>query len=328
MDPCTHRAVTSTLARLTGGRCLSVRYRLAPQAPFPAAVLDALVAYLYLLAPPEGSFHAPVAANKIIIAGDSAGGGLTLALLQTLLTLRQISPNQTIRFHGKDVPIELPAGTGTISPWCDVTRSLPSTFENSAYDYLIPPPQAAERHKPYAPIPFPPDSTWPTNPPRVDFYANADALAHPLVSPVVGSQNIWHGVPPMFIAVGQESLEDDSIYLSRKVHRAGGTVQLERYEGMPHCFGLIILGTRLSRRCFQTWADFCLDAVHGRVQKTGKAVFVHHSGKHTETKDLDDIGKLTDEEVNNRIVEGKDWRVAGERDLVEQWTKTKERARL
>ncbi|KAL1957922.1 hypothetical protein VTO42DRAFT_5314 [Malbranchea cinnamomea] len=326
MDPCTHREVTKTLARLTGGRCLSVRYRLAPQSPFPAAILDALISYLYLLSPPEGAFHTPVPANKIVFAGDSAGGGLSLALLQTLMTLRKISPGKTIRFHGKDVPIELPAGVATISPWCDVTRSLPSTFENHVYDYLIPPPQ--QPGELYTPIPFPPDATWPSNPPRVEFYANADTLAHPLVSPVVGSANIWHGAPPMLIIVGQESLEDDSIYLARKVHRAGGTMILERYEGMPHCFGLVVRGTAVSRRCFRTWADFCLDAVYGRVQKTGKAVFVSHSGKHATTKDLDEIGKLSDEEVHIRISEGRDWRVEGEKHLVNQWIKAKERARL
>lgn len=303
-----------------------MRYRLAPQAPFPAAILDALVAYLYLLAPPEGSFHTPVPANKIVFAGDSAGGGLSLALLQTLLTLRQISPSQTIRFHGKNVPIELPAGVATSSPWGDVTRSLPSTFGNAAFDYLVPPPQ--DRNQPYAPIPFPSDETWPTNPPRVDFYANADALAHPLVSPTAGAANTWHGAPPLFIAVGQESLEDDAIYLSRKVHRAGGTVVLERFEGMPHCYELVNFGSPLARRRIRGWADFCLDAVHGRVQKTGKALFIDYTGKHTETKSLDELGKLSDEDVYIRISEGRDWRVAGEKVLVNQWNMTKEKARL
>jgi acetyl esterase/lipase len=265
-----------------------------------------------------------VPANKIVFAGDSAGGGLSLALLQTLLTLRRINPNRTIRFHGKDVPIELPAGLALNSPWCDVTRSLPSTFENAAYDYLIPPPQ--EPGTVYAPIPFPTDGIWPSSPPRVDMYANASALAHPLVSPLAGPKEIWRDTPPIFIAVGQESLEDDSIYLSRKIHRVGGTVVLHRFDGMPHCFALMVRGTAVSRRCFGAWAEFCVDAVHDRVQRTGSAEYVHHSGAHCEKKSLEELGKLSDEEVEKIVKAGKDWRFQGEMELVDKWTK--ERAKL
>lgn len=69
-DPCTHRPMTKRLAKLTGGRCYSVRYRLAPQNPFPAALLDALVSYLTLLYPPPDAFHDPVDPKKIAVAGD------------------------------------------------------------------------------------------------------------------------------------------------------------------------------------------------------------------------------------------------------------------
>jgi len=70
MDPATHRPTTKKLAKLTGGRCYSVRYRLAPQNPFPAALLDALVSYLTLLFPPPGAFHDPVPPEDIVFAGD------------------------------------------------------------------------------------------------------------------------------------------------------------------------------------------------------------------------------------------------------------------
>jgi hypothetical protein len=70
MDPATHRPTTKKLAKLTGGRCYSVRYRLAPQHPFPAALLDSLCAYLTLLHPPPGSFHQPVKPEHIVFAGD------------------------------------------------------------------------------------------------------------------------------------------------------------------------------------------------------------------------------------------------------------------
>jgi acetyl esterase/lipase len=69
-DPATHRPTTKKLAKLTGGRCYSVRYRLAPQNPFPSALLDALLSYMALLYPPPGAFHEPVAPKDIIFSGD------------------------------------------------------------------------------------------------------------------------------------------------------------------------------------------------------------------------------------------------------------------
>ena len=70
MDPATHRDTTKKLAKLTNGRCYSVRYRLAPQHPFPAALLDALVSYLTLLYPPPGAFHTAVKPEHILFSGD------------------------------------------------------------------------------------------------------------------------------------------------------------------------------------------------------------------------------------------------------------------
>lgn len=70
MDPATHRPTTKKIAKLTGGRCYSVRYRLAPQHPFPAALIDALQSYLTLLHPPKGAFHEPVKPEHIVFAGD------------------------------------------------------------------------------------------------------------------------------------------------------------------------------------------------------------------------------------------------------------------
>ena len=72
-SPDTHRIMTLRLAEVCGGRVFSLRYRLAPQNPFPAALIDAILAYKYLINPPEGALHQPVDPAKIVIAGDSAG---------------------------------------------------------------------------------------------------------------------------------------------------------------------------------------------------------------------------------------------------------------
>jgi acetyl esterase/lipase len=70
LDPSSHRPATKRIAKLTGGRVYSVRYRLAPQNPFPAAMLDGLVTYLNLLYPPPGSIHDAVQPGNIVISGD------------------------------------------------------------------------------------------------------------------------------------------------------------------------------------------------------------------------------------------------------------------
>ena len=213
MDPITHRDQVIGLAKETKGVCLNVRYRLAPQQPFPAALVDALVAYLSLLAPPPGSFHKPIPASNIIFAGDSAGGNLALALMETLLVLRK-----SIMFHGKEVPIQLPAGLALNSPWCDVSCSMPSWKANQPFDFLSHP------VSPGVPRDQVPDHIWPTSPPRVHFYCDGPALDHPLVSPITASPEVWSGMPPVFICTGTECLEDEIKLTARNMYLGGGTV--------------------------------------------------------------------------------------------------------
>ncbi|CAE6373167.1 unnamed protein product [Rhizoctonia solani] len=126
-------------ARKMGGRVFAVNYRLAPQYPFPCALQDCLAAYLYLIRPPPGAEHLPVPPNMVIIAGDSAGGGMTLALLQII----------------RDVGLPAPAGGILISPWCDLTHSFPSVLVNNATDII--PPYGLSLHKPSTLWPPPSD---------------------------------------------------------------------------------------------------------------------------------------------------------------------------
>ncbi|KAK0540437.1 hypothetical protein OC842_000466 [Tilletia horrida] len=132
----THRHQIIRFARKFGGRALAVNYRKAPDYPWPAPLHDCLAAYMYLIRPPPGAPHPPIDPKKLVIAGDSAGGGLCLALLGVL----------------RDTGIPMPAGAVLISPWCDMTHSFPSILQNTATD-IVPPYGFIHKPSPLWPIP-------------------------------------------------------------------------------------------------------------------------------------------------------------------------------
>lgn len=116
-----HRYQMQRHARKLKARVFAPRYRLSPQFPFPCGLHDCLAAYLYLLTVQDPT--------TIVLAGDSAGGGMVMSLLCVL----------------RDQGIPLPAGAILISPWVDLTHSFPSVAEEAPLDYI---PQAGFHHKP------------------------------------------------------------------------------------------------------------------------------------------------------------------------------------
>ncbi|EOA82500.1 uncharacterized protein SETTUDRAFT_43457 [Exserohilum turcica Et28A] len=259
LDPATTRATTGRLARETGGRVFSVRYRLAPQNAFPAALLDAFTAYLTLLAPPAGSLHEAVAASEIVFAGDSAGGTCCTALLQLLLHLHRQAPAgqvPRVRFHGKNVSIPLPAGVALASPWLDITRGLPSIESAVAFDYL-PAPSALATHE--YPVE---EGVWPAEPPRADLYCEAGALLHPLVSPLAAKS--WTGSPPLFFSVGHEMLRDEDAVLAQRAVAQNVPVVWREFEAMPHCFAMLLEGIAETQVHWEEFASFCRHVVQDR----------------------------------------------------------------
>jgi acetyl esterase/lipase len=325
MDPSTHRWTTSALAQHTYGRCFSVRYRLAPQYPFPSALLDALIAYLALLSPPPGSFHEPIPPSKIIIAGDSSGANLAASLLQLLLTLPRIGISH-ICFHDRDVDITASsAGLALTSPWLDISRSLPSVIRNSRYDIIAPPSENLSIPHPN----FPPDSIWPTAPPRVETYCEATMVDHPLVSPLATHKYLWDGAPPVYLSVGWESLLDEAEVFARRVYAAGGTVGFDGYEGMPHCFSMIPWN-RAGRSAFANWAAFCKQAVRGGVERVDYGTWTNKHGA-VRAVSLVELGMCTqggvqvrdanldDVMVDQFLATQKEWRVRLEEKLIAEW---------
>lgn len=175
-----HRYLMQNVSRHSGARTLGLDYRLAPEHPFPAAIEDATKAYRWLLA--QG-----FAPGRIAIAGDSAGGGLTMA---TLLNLR-------------DQGIPLPAAGVVISPWADLTGSADAVTSRAASDPMVKG-----------------DGLFSL----AGKYLNGADARNPLTSPVFADLT---GLPPLLIHVGgREILYDDSITLAANARKANVPVAL------------------------------------------------------------------------------------------------------
>ncbi|KAK3941617.1 alpha/beta hydrolase fold-domain-containing protein [Diplogelasinospora grovesii] len=295
MDPATHRPTTKKLAKLTGGRCYSVRYRLSPQHAFPSAVMDALVSYLGLLYPPPDAYHEPVQPQHIVFAGDSAGGNLSLALLQTLLELGR--QNARISWHGVERELPLPAGVAVNSPWVDMTHSSPSCQANADFDYLPALQSSESSHQ----SEIPPCEAWPANPPRTSLYADDAYLAHPLVTVMLARS--WAGSPPVYICTGWELLADEDKYTAAKFRADGVPVVFEEFEAMPHSFALIFTDLEGSRRCFAGWAGFIKQVVEGGAEKTVESRFTSVKAKTLEETQLEPekLTPYTEEQARERV---------------------------
>ena len=281
----THRDNVSKLAKASGGRGFAVEYRLAPQAAFPSQLLDALNAYLYLLYPPEGAFHEAVPAGDVVLAGDSAGGNLSFALMQLLLQMHRTKPsgasNPVVRYHGRDVEIPLPAGCTAASGWFDITRSMPSLESNAKFDYL-----PAPNHDDATSI-FPHDVIWPTTPPRGDVFADLSMLCHPLCSPLAAKD--WSGSPPLWIMAGEELLTDEDMIVAKRAASQGVTVRWEQYEAMPHVFNMLLPALSTSSQCYRSWGDFSRLCVEGGI-KASATWIAAKTGEQTAV----DIDRITD----------------------------------
>ena len=183
-----HRALIARLSAAAGARAFAINYRLAPEHPFPAAVDDAVAAYRWLL-------ERGVDPAGLVVAGDSAGGGLTVA---TLVALR-------------DAGVPLPAAAVCLSPWIDLEGTGESATSRAAADPIIDGALIGEdaRH-----------------------YLGGANPRTPLAAPLYAD---LHGLPPMLIHVGDaEVLLDDATRLAERAKAAGVDVTLEVWDHMVH----------------------------------------------------------------------------------------------
>lgn len=188
-----HREYLARLALATQLKILAINYRLAPEHPYPAALEDSISAYHWLQ---QQGYDL----SRIVIAGDSAGGGLTLA---TLVSLR-------------DAGDPLPARAVCISPWLDLTLSGNSLRKNAKSDPIL---NAVILDK-YA-----------------RYYSGTEEIKSPLISPLFAD---LLGLPPILVQVGSdEILLDDSVRFSEIAQHSGVEVTLTIWEEMFHVFQII-----------------------------------------------------------------------------------------
>jgi len=182
------RDLTWRIAAQCGATLLAVDYRLAPEHPLPAALEDALAAYRWLLA-------GGAAPNTIALVGDSAGGGLALALM--------------LRLRDEGVP--LPAAAVVVSPWTDLALTGESLRLNAGADPLLPAELA---------------------PRLVALCLGGADPCDPVVSPLYGDPA---GLPPTLILVGGDDvLRDDAVRMADRMRTAGCDVELEVWPRMWH----------------------------------------------------------------------------------------------
>ena len=206
----THRPITGWFA-LHGFRVFAPNYRLAPDHPFPAAIEDSVAAWRALLEVPG------VLPGPAVVAGDSAGGNLALAMMLAL----------------RDEGAVLPGAAALFSPATDLTGSGASVQSNARRDAMF----IAEKLLPLG------EAYLGTTDPRT-------GLASPLFADLAG-------LPPLLVHVGErEMLRDDSVRLAEQARRAGVTVDLDVWPVVPHVWQIAHGTVPEARRSLQAAAAF------------------------------------------------------------------------
>ncbi len=194
-----------------GCSVLTPDYRVAPENPYPAALQDAVASYKWLL--DRGWFG-----DQIVIAGDSAGGGLAMCLTMYL----------------RDHNMPMPGGIVAMSPWTDQTASGESYTSNYTKDPLFGNTKDSLIY--------------------VNYYAENEDKMNPYISPLFGD---FREFPPMLIQVGStEMLLSDSVEVAAKARGQGIKVKLSIYEGMFHVFQMGYLNIPESKNAWMEVGRF------------------------------------------------------------------------
>ena len=189
-SPSTYKGLVTHLAVAAGASVYVPDYRLAPEHPYPAALEDGLNAYQWML-------DHQLSPKRIVLAGDSAGGGLALAMALAI----------------RDEGFPQPIGVVLISPWTDLGCNSPSRTNNAKIDPMI-------------------RTSWSKQ--CAAHYLDGRPVDDPACSPLFADHK---GLPAMLIQVGtDEVLIDDATALADECQAAGVDVKLQVFDGMWHVF--------------------------------------------------------------------------------------------
>ena len=205
-----HRHMAAYLCQQAKLKMLMVDYRLAPEHPFPAAVDDTMAVYSELIANGRSS-------QKIILAGDSAGGNLALVCMQQIRDAKMAMPRSFLLF----------------SPWLDFKYSSVAFAENKAKDVLLNQTILSE---------------------SAAMYAAGHPLDDSKISPLEGS--VADLSPCLIIASRVEVLRDDSRRLRDSLEAAGGNVTYREWKNVPHAFPVLCKFLPEAKQALKDCADF------------------------------------------------------------------------
>jgi len=187
-SPKTHRALAGKIAKGISADCLLIDYRKAPENPYPAALDDSYHAYTYLL---DKGYKA----ENIVVAGDSAGGGLAIALQFELM-----------EFHK-----QLPLCAVLLSPYLDLSGTGKSLEHNAKNDRFL---DVFEMRR------------W------AEWYAGDHDFSDPMISPLFGD---LHGLSPILVQASKsEVLYNDSTRFVRKAKKQGVQIEFQKWHGLIH----------------------------------------------------------------------------------------------
>jgi len=225
-----YRHFAGHLAYRTGAEVFIPDYRLAPEHPFPAGLLDAQACYRGLI---ERGVH------RIAIAGDSAGGGLTLALL-SLLKTQETSGGVRPSGQRGNPQRGRPSAALVLSPLTDLTLSGRSWETRAAADPYFTKAQGVS---------------------MVPLYLGSHDPKDPLASPLYGD---LAGLPPIRVHVGDdELLLDDSLRYVERAVAAGVDARVDIWEGMPHVFPSAVGQLEAADRALSAIGSFLAERLSG-----------------------------------------------------------------
>jgi acetyl esterase/lipase len=217
-----HTDLIARIAQATGARVIAPEYRLAPEYPFPTQLEDAIAIYCHLLSGGADAASglgpsAPLQPSRIVLAGESAGAGLSLS---TMVALRE-----------RGLP--LPAAAVLVSPWVDLEATSASMVENAPWDFVT-----RRGLDVYA-----------------RRFVRAEDMRHPLAAPI--HADLRGLPPLLVQVGEVETLRDDGIRLAERARAAGVEVELEVWPDMIHAFHVFAPMLADAREAIERIGAFC-----------------------------------------------------------------------